>query len=65
MSITDLAVHGSGGDARTIDIAVDVDVDRAVLVRIPCNEAKDRVPGGVIRTSGLESEVVWDVWYRR
>ena len=49
---------------RTVYISVDVDVDWAMLVRIPFNGSVKRVTGGVVCTGGLASEGVWSIWYR-
>ena len=56
-----------GGDAGTVDVAVDVelDADQAVLVTIPCNGAMKRVTGGLVGTRGLASEGIWGVWSPR
>ena len=53
--------RGSGRDAITID----VDIDCSVSVRIPCNGAVKRVPGGVVCIGGLASEGVWAILCRR
>ena len=42
----------------TVDIAEDIDVDWSMLVRIPCNGAVKRVPGGVVPTDGSSIEGV-------
>ena len=39
----------------TVDVAVDVDVDWAVLDSITCDRAVKRVPGGVVCTGRLAS----------
>ena len=60
--------HGDGnggGYTGTVDVSIDVDIYQDVLGRIICNGGLKRVPRGVVRTSGLASEGVWAVWYRR
>ena len=42
----------------TINIAIDLDVGRAVLARIQCNRAEQLVPGGVVCNCGLARESV-------
>ena len=48
-----------------IVVTVEVEVCWAVLIRIPCNRAVQRVPGGVFCTGGLASEGVRVIWYHR
>ena len=52
--------NGSRND-KTVDVSVGIDIDWAMLYRIPCNMAVKWVPGGVICTGGLENEGVWAV----
>ena len=46
----------------TVELSVYIDLDWGVLVRITCNGAVKRVPGGTSCTGGLESEGVWLIW---
>ena len=55
-----------GGYFGTVYVAVNIDIniDRSVSGRIPCNGVKEGVLGGVFRNDGLEIEGVWAVWSR-
>ena len=49
----------------TVDVAVEVDIGCALLVRVPCNRAVKRVPKGVFHTDKYASEDVQFNWSRR